>query len=457
MSDTPARKSPWQSLLRLTRGCRRLAMRTNPAKLLLLGYSFYALVGWLLLALPISQHHFVSPLDTLFTSVSAVSTTGLGTVDLNSSFSLFGEIVVLCLIQVGGVGYMTIGSFIMLARQTQLTPIRDKVTRAAFSLPNDVTPVQFIRTVVLFTFACEIVGAIALYPIFLNAGIAHPAWSAIFHSVSAFCTAGFSLNSDSFVAFQNDPALNIVISTLSLLGALGFLIAWDIWRNLTSRAPHLSYSSKVILRLTAGILFLGTVILFVTEPSIEALPQDERLMTAFFQTMTASTTVGFNTHPIDALHSNALLVMFFLMAIGASPSGTGGGLKTTTFAVMLGLMRSTLRQRRRVTFFNKPIGPSRLQLAGASVFYFMVLLTAAMFFLTLTEHGIAFAQLVFESISALGTVGLSTGITSSLSDLGKIVIIVLMMAGRVGILSFGIALALREETNEETRDHELVL
>jgi len=457
MSNTPVLKAPWRSLLRFLGGIRRLSRRTNPAKLLLIGYSLYALIGWFVLCLPLSQSRPVAPLDSLFTSVSAVSTTGLVTVDPGSTYSPFGQFVLLCLIQAGGVGYMTIGSFIMLARHARLSSMRSRMTRVTFSLPNQATPAQFIRTVILFTFACEALGALALYPVLARAGIDNPAWSAIFHSISAFCTAGFSLNPDSFEAFRDDPALNLIISALSLLGALGFLIAWDIWRNFTSRAHHLTYTSKVILRMTAILLLLGTAVFFLAEPSIASLPQDERLMAAFFQSMTASTTVGFDTHPIGTMGYPSLLILFLLMAVGASPSGTGGGLKTTTFAAMLGLLRSTLKQRRRVVFFNRPISPSRLQAAGAAVFYFMVLLTASVFILTLTEHGPHFEQLVFEAISALGTVGLSTGITGSLSDIGKLVIIILMMAGRVGILSFGIAVALHEDSEEETSDHELIL
>lgn len=457
MSKPRVLKAPWRSLLRFLGGARRFTRRTNPAKLLLLGYSLYALIGWLVLCLPISQSQPIAPLDSLFTAVSAVSTTGLVTVDPGTSFSLFGEFVLICLIQAGGVGYMTIGSFIMLARHARLSPMRTRMTRVTFSLPNEATPAQFIRTVILFTIACETLGAVALYPVLARAGIENPVWSAVFHSISAFCTAGFSLNPNSFEDFRNDPALNIILSTLSLLGALGFLIVWDVWRNLTSKAHHLSYTSKIILRMTVMLVLGGTAVFFVTEPTIAALPQDERLMSAFFQAMTASTTVGFNTHPIGEMGSPSLLILFLLMAIGASPSGTGGGLKTTTFAAMLGLMRSTLKQRRRVTFYGRPISPSRLQAAGAAVFYFMVLLTVSVFLLTLTEQQTGFERIVFEAISALGTVGLSTGITSSLSDLGKMVIIILMMAGRVGILSFGIAVALHEDTEEETTDHELVL
>ncbi|MEH6487603.1 TrkH family potassium uptake protein [Hyphomonas oceanitis] len=446
-----------RSLLETHKGARAMLLRINPAKLLVFGYVFYMLIGWALLSLPFMQNVPVRQIDNLFTAVSAVSTTGLVTVDPGSTYNIWGQIVILLLIQAGGVGYMTIGSFAMLATHERLTPIRERVTMAAFSLPNGSSPAQFVRTVILFTLICELVGAIALYAIFASEGISNPVWSAIFHSVSAFCTAGFSLNSNSFEGLAGHPGLNFVISVLSLFGAMGFLIIWDIWRNLTGRSVYLGFTSKLIIRMTAAFLLIGTIILFVAEPSIAALDPLDRLLAAFFQTMSASTTVGFNTVPIGALSHATLLVMFFLMAIGASPSGTGGGIKTTSFAAMVGLVRSTLKQRAHVRLFKRRIAASRLQAAGATFFYFMILLTLAMFLLSLTEPGAAFEVMVFECISALGTVGISMGLTGDLSVLGKLIIIILMTAGRVGILSFGIAFAMHDETPAEEADNELLL
>lgn len=446
-----------RSLMETSRGARATILRANPAKLLVFGYALYMLVGFGLLSLPWMQSEAVRTIDNLFIAVSAVSTTGLVSVDPGSTYSFWGELVVLLLIQAGGVGYMTIGSFAVLATQERLSPVREKVTKAAFSLPEGVKPAQFIRTVILFTLICEAIGALVLFFMFSDAGVENPVWSAIFHSISAFCTAGFSLNATSFEAFRDHAGINIVISSLSLFGAMGFLIIWDIWRNFTSRAFHLGFTSKVIIRMTLAFLVIGTVLLFVVEPSIAALPPHERLLASFFQTMTASTTVGFNTHPIGAMGYATLIVLFFLMAIGASPSGTGGGLKTTTFAAMLGLLRSTLKQRDGIRFFKRAIPPARLQAAGASFFYFIVLLFVALFFLSLTEPGVSLEVLMFECISALGTVGLSMGVTGDLSTLGQLIIIVLMTAGRVGILTFGIAIAMHDETEDEVEDNELLL
>ncbi|HRJ02069.1 MAG TPA: potassium transporter TrkG [Hyphomonas sp.] len=432
----------------------RLLRRLHPTQLMLAGYAFYMTLGWCLLCIPFSQAVPTNALDNLFIAVSAVSTTGLVTVDPGSTYTFFGEVVILLLIQAGGIGYMTLSSFIMLATVRHLSPLRERLARAAFTLPENIITPHFILTVAVFTLAVETIGAIVLYILFSQAGVENAVWSAIFHAVSAFCTAGFSLNANSLEGFRDNFGLNAAVSCLSILGAMGFLIVWDVWRSLTNRALSISFTSQVILRLTISFLAIGTAILFVVDAGISALPAEERLMAAFFQTMTAMTTVGFNTHPIGSLVPAAIVLLYFLMAIGAAPSGTGGGLKLTTFAAMIGLVRSTVRRRNDVSFFGRVIPPERVRLAAASSAYFVMLMTPAVFFLTLTETGADFEVLLFEAFSAIGTVGLSMGITGNLSDLGKVIIILLMFAGRVGILTFGIALASpdRAKTPQENGD-----
>ena len=432
-------------------------LRIDPAKLLLLGYLSYMIVGWALLSLPFAQEVAVSAVDALFIATSAVSTTGLVTIDPGSSFTLFGEIVILALMQVGGLGYMTVGSFTVLAVQHRLSGLRTKAVRSAFSLPPEIKPAEFLRAVIVFTLFCEALGAAALYALFLHEGVSSPLWSAIFHAVSAFCTAGFSLFPNSLESFRADGAVNIVISILSLLGAMGFLIVLDAWRTLTGQARHLGFTSKVIVRITVWFLLVGTVVLAIAEPSIRSLPMTERWLAAFFQTMSASTTVGFNTHPMGALHLAVLMVLFFLMVFGASPAGTGGGLKTTAFAALVGLVRSTLKGRDRIRFFKREVPLVKLQVATAGLAFYATLLFFAMFILLLTEPAAHFEAVMFEVISAMGTVGLSMGLTGDLSELGKIVVIILMTAGRVGILTFGIAMAAPDESREEEKDNSLVL
>jgi trk system potassium uptake protein TrkH len=238
---------------------------------------------------------------------------------------------------------------------------------------------------------------------------------------------------------------------------MGFLVVLDLWNTATGRTRHLGFTSKVILSITLWFLVLGTAALALAEPALAALPADQRLLSAFFQAMSAATTVGFDSVPIGSLSPAVLLVIVVLMLFGASPAGTGGGLKTTTFAALLGLVRSTLKGRRTVRYMKRPVPPERLQAAAAGLAYYGVLLFLAMFVLLQTESGATFESLLFEAVSAMGTVGLSTGVTGGLSDLGKLVVAVLMVAGRVGILSFGIALARHDESREEERDNELVI
>ncbi|MEL6914152.1 MAG: potassium transporter TrkG [Pseudomonadota bacterium] len=436
---------------------RRAILASHPAKLLLFCYLIYILFGWVLLALPVLQEVPVRAIDTLFIATSAVSTTGLVTVDPGTSFTFAGELVILALIQLGGLGYMTLGSFAVVSLQHRMSTLREKTAKAAFSLPDHLEPLVFVRSVVIFTLIVEAIGAAVLFAIFLSEGVDRPLWSAIFHAVSAFCTAGFSLFSTSLEAFRDDTAFNLTIAALSLLGATGFLIVVDAWRMLMGRARHLGLYSKLIVRVTFWFTVAGTVFLYVAEPTLSAFPPAERLMAAFFQTMTATTTVGFNTHPIGALSQAVLLVLIFLMVFGASPAGTGGGLKTTTFAALVGLVKSRLKGRDAVRLSKRRIPQDKLELATASLAYYFGVLLIALVLLSLTEAGTALDLLLFEAISAMGTVGLSMGITGDLTDLGKLVVIVLMTAGRVGILTFGIALAAHDESRAEEEDNELVL
>lgn len=428
----------------------------NPAKILLFGYLSYILVGWTLLCLPFAQTQFVSALDNLFIATSAVSTTGLAVIDVNANYSFFGELIILVLIQLGGMGFMTFGSFIILSTRHKMSHFRSDICRTTFALPADFKVTKFIRLVVIFSLLAELIGAVLLYSIFLYNDEPNALWSAIFHSVSAFCTAGFSLNSNSFEGYVDNAFLNIVIATLSYLGAIGFIVMVDIWHSLTGQRRHLHFASKVIVEITIWFSVLGTALFFILEPSIQSFPQWEKLLASFFQVMTAGTTVGFNTIPISSLSASVIMLLYFLMIFGASPSGTGGGLKSTTLAALWGLMRSTLKGRDKVRYQKREISPERLQMATASFVFYMGVLFIAMIFLLATEAG-GFEAILFEAISALGTVGLSMGITGDLTNIGKLIIILLMFMGRVGILTFGIAVSMRDESREEESDNDLIM
>lgn len=412
----------------------------HPIKLVLIGYASYVLLGWVLLCLPFSQRvPSPTPLDHLFTACSAVSTTGLATVSTSGSYSLFGQIVILLLIQLGGMGYMTFSSFVLLSRRRTLSEARLEVGRTVFSLPRNFVIDKFIRSVIVFTVILEGIGTVALWFAFRRHDVEYPLWNAVFHSVSAFCTAGFSLYDTSLEAFRDDFWVNAILIFLSYMGALGFIVCVDVWRRITGKVEHVTLTTKIILHTTFWITLVAVAVFFVSEPSLQTMPTDKRLLASFFQVMTALTTVGFNTVPISGLSHASLLLVSMLMIIGASPSGTGGGLKSTTFSAIIGIIKSTLKGDKEVRFWKRQIPEERLRAAVATFCMYFLMLFLGTYLLTLTEQA-PFHGIVFEAASALGTVGLSTGITATLSNVGKLIVTGLMFIGRLGPLTFGLAL-----------------
>lgn len=432
-----ARLSPLRLLARL----HHWLTRPSPVRYIAFGYLGYMAIGWALLTLPPSQAVPVAAIDTLFTAVSAVSTTGLVTVDPGTSFTRFGEVVILALIQLGGLGFMTIGSFAWAALSRPAGPLRDRVARMVFSVSATEDVRRFLRRVVVFTLTVEALGALALYPLFLAAGVPEPGWAALFHSISAFCTAGFSLFPDSLERFAADPLVLGVISVLSLLGALGFLVVSELWDRVRGRLGDLGVTSRLVLRALPILVLGGTMLLLLTEPEIRGRAPVEAVLAALFQALSAATTVGFNSIPTAGLVPAAVMVMYLLMLVGASPSGTGGGLKVTTVAVLLALVRATGRGQPDVRVFGQPVREERVRQAASMLALAMLVLGVALFLLALTED-IAFDRLLFEALSALGTVGLSLGVTGELSDAGKLVIAALMAIGRIGVLGLAVALAM---------------
>lgn len=428
----------------------------KPFQLLSLGFFSYVVIGLALLALPISQRLPVPLVDNLFTTVSAMSTTGLTTISVPDSYTFFGELVILVLMQLGGLGYMTITSFILLSRRENLSVSRRRILSTQFALPQGFWISQFVRNVVIFTLAVEALGAVPLYFQFAKAGIPNPLWSSIFHSVSSFATAGFSLNNNSLEGFRDNAVVNVVIGTLCYLGAIGFIVMQDAYLACIRKGYRITFTSKTILLMTALVLVVFSPVLMFCEPEIAHLPWPERICVSVFQIMTASSTAGFNTIPIGTLSAAALTVIIVSMVIGASPSGTGGGIKTTSFSALLGILVSIVRGRTdEITFFKRTIPTYRLMNAVASVTLYVVVLWSGIFLLSLTEHQ-DYLKLIFEAASALGTVGLSMGITSALTFAGKLVITALMFFGRVGPLTLGLSFFHASFTCATRPDEDLV-
>ncbi len=428
----------------------------DPVRFVVLGYMTYILVGFVLLCAPFMHINPVLPLDNLFIATSAVSTTGLATVTVCDGYNFWGQLVILTLIQLGGIGYMTFSSFVILSTRKNLDDRSKSIAHVVFGIPKGFRIEKFIISVIGFSFAIELFGAVGLFFVFSRAGVENPVWQAVFHSVSAFCTAGFSLLPTSFEGLAGNVWLNVVISVLSIIGAMGFIVCVDIWHLILGKEKHVTLTTKVIISITFWLIVVGSALMFLTETYGGGVAPDNRIMFSFFQAMTAQTTVGFNTVALSAMSKSSVMLLCILMIIGASPSGTGGGLKTTTFSVMWGLIKSAVKGEEGVRILGANVPEDRVKTAMASLGLYVSTLAVGTYFLTLTEPG-SFLDIFFEAASALGTVGLSMGITPGLGVLGKIVIIIMMYIGRVGPLTFGTALYVKPELIFDDEKTDLVV
>jgi trk system potassium uptake protein len=452
---TVARLATW-AVMTPPRASLRAWTRLRPVQQLVVGFALYATIGALLLCMPFAREQPAGFIDNLFNAVSAISTTGLTTVSVSDTYTFFGEFVLLALFQVGGVGFMTLSSLMILARGKQLPEAQVGILKAGFAVPHYFVMQHFLIHVVVFTAACETAGTLVLWWRFSSLGLDQPLWSAVFHSVSAFATAGFSLNNNSLEGFAGDWVVNFVIGALSYMGAIGFIVAQDVWYTIKLRERMLTFTSKVILAMTVAVFLAGTAVLFLSEPGLRALPLGERFLAAAFQIMTASSTAGFNTIPIGAMTAPGLVVVMLAMLIGASPSGTGGGIKTTSVSAILGNLVSVLRGRQSVVWLGHEVPMVRVLYAFAATSLYLIGLCLGVLMLCFTESK-PFLPIVFEAASAIGTVGLSMGITGDLSTAGKLTVISLMFAGRCGPLTIGLALLRPDQDAEQPRRDDLAI
>ena len=419
----------------------------SPQMNLVWGFFLYTLVGLFLLSIPLFHKTDVGFLDNLFIATSAISTTGLVTISIFDSYNFFGQFIIMALIQIGGIGYMTLTTYYLLFTTKKITRWHSKIIGTEFTLPNTIQIRDFIKSVIMFTVIMETIGAILFYIAFRAEGmeIIKAIWFSIFHSISSFCTAGFGLFNNGFEGFQDNTFINTTISILAISGSLGFIVITDLWYRITGKSKEISFTTKIIVYGFLFLLFLGTLLIYITEPST-TIGQDNSLMTSFFQAMSAMTTVGFNTVPIGNLTLPVLLLITFLMYIGASPSGTAGGMKITTLTAMISILKSRLFGQKKITFLNRLIPLERIYVATSTFMLYTSLIFLFSFLLSYSES-FSFNKILFEVASALGTVGLSTGITGNLSNIGKVLIIILMFIGRVGVLTFGFALLHQKDNN----------
>lgn len=407
----------------------------------------YTLLGWIVLSLPFMTRGGVGFLDNLFTSAAAVSTAGLQTVNFADSYTFLGKFVVLILIQIGGVGYMTFSSFVFLSlsQKHRLRKSQEHALSAEVKLPNTLKLSDFLWAASVFTVIAESIGAVFLFLYFQRHGygVFQAVWYSVFHSVSAFCTAGYTLWNNSLVNFTDSKTINTVMSLLALAGSMGFIVVADLFNFIRRKTKEISFTTQIIVLTTICLLAFGTFTLFVTTPSLS-------LAEAFFQTMGASTTAGFNTTDISSLSSCSVLILILIMSIGGSPSGTAGGIKTTVFASLVAIVYSHLRLNPLVTFLSHRLPVQRLYSATATVALYIVFLFVSVFLLTWTED-LPFLSLLFESTAALSTAGFSMQTTTQLSILGKLIIIATMLIGRIGVVTFSMALLASDEEDSKPK------
>ena len=420
--------------------------------ILALGFLAVILLGTVLLALPIAAKNgqSIGLFDSLFTSTSAVCVTGLVVVDTGTTFSLFGQIVLIVLIQVGGLGFMVFATMlmVMLGRKISIRGrmlIRESMNASSLSDLGSLT-----RLYLLLSLAIELIGTITLCFRFVPLyGWKHGTWMALFHSVSAFCNAGFDLfgNYASLTAFSGDPLVLLTVASLIILGGLGFSVILETARN-RQGFRNLSLHTRIVLMTTLVLLLAGTVFYWIVErTSAETLAgcsEGEKILNAFFQSVTMR-TAGFNSFDLSALRDGTKLFSSLLMMIGASPASTGGGIKTTTIAALTLLMLSVVRGESEVNVARRRLSDDISRRALAVAVLFLTTLLTGTLIISLIENGrFPLEDILFEASSAMGTVGVSAIGTPNLSSASRAILLPMMFLGRVGPLTLAVAVAKRQ-------------
>ena len=405
----------------------------------------------LLLMLPPFSVSGLSFVDALFTATSAISVTGLGVVDTGTHFTLAGKILLMILMQIGGLGQMTLSCVLFYLFGLRLSLRQQSLAKEALGQDKHINIRQLVINIVIFSMVAQIIGTLLLclrwVPQF---GWFDGLFTAMFHAVSAFNNAGFSLFSNNLIGYHSDSLVSLSLAALFISGGLGFTVVADIhetWRRKDKRRfpsfNKLKLHSKIMLVGTASLLILGTIFIFLLErnnPStLGNMPLSDQLLSSFFQSAT-SRTAGFNTINIAAMTEAGLLIMMILMLIGAGPTSTGGGLKVTTFAVALLATKAFLQQQNFASAFKRTLPWPLVTKALAIMVISALILTMAMFLLMLTENA-PFYQIMFETISAFATVGLTSGLTAELTTPGKFIMVVVMIIGRIGPLTLAYMLS----------------
>lgn len=420
----------------------------SPMKLILAGYSLIILVGSILLTLPVSARSGTwTPFsDCFFTATSATCVTGLIRYDTYTHWTLFGQLVIIGLIQIGGVGFMTVAIMVMVATRRKISLSQRALMQSSVSAPQLGGIVRMTKFIALGTAVVEGIGAVLLSFYFIpQYGMAKGIYFSVFHSISAFCNAGFDLMGGTTGKFSSLTGLadnwyvNIVIMLLIIIGGLGFFVWHDVLTN-RFRFRKLKLQSKMVLSVSFGVVFIGAAILYFTETghaAYEGMPLNERILASLFQSVT-SRTAGFNTANLAEMTDAGIFVMTCLMIIGGSPGSTAGGIKITTFWVLCISIFTTFYRKKNVEAFGRRMD-EHITRTASCVFMIYLLVTCGVAVIISTIENLPLVDALCESVSAMATVGITVGITPSLGMVSKLLLAFLMLCGRVGSVTMLLA------------------
>ena len=421
-------------------------------QIILLSFLVTVLLGSLLLSLPISSASgkSVPYLDALFTATTSACVTGLVTLPTVSTWSIFGQAVILILIQIGGLGIITIMSGLMILLHRKMGIGDRLLIQDAFNLNTMSGLVKFVKNVLCGTLIIEGIGALLYMTVFVPEFGARGIWISVFNSISAFCNAGIDVIAEnSLCNYATNPLINAVTSALIILGGLGYIVWWDVLRVIKSRTGknrrifrHLTLHSKIAITVTAGLILVGAALVLILEynnpQTIGEMSLFDKIQVAFFQSVTTR-TAGFASVPQENLTNATAAFSLILMMIGGSPVGTAGGMKTVTVAVLLCSALATVRNKNSATLFGRRVSEDSIKKAVAVAVTFLVICATSTLLLLATSDAPAL-DVVYETVSATATVGLSRNLTATLDSFGKLIIIFTMYLGRVGPISLAVAL-----------------
>lgn len=438
---------------------RKSTSKLNPSQMMVVGFAAVILIGAILLSLPIATQtgERTSFLDSLFTATSAVCVTGLVVVDTATHWNFFGQIVIIILIQTGGLGFMTITTLFSLIVKKRINLKERLLIQESLNQIDLSGLVKLTRYILLMTFVIEGIGALILSTVFIpQFGFIRGSWYSIFHAISAFCNAGFDLMGNvtgpysSLMYYVNNTTITLAISALIILGGLGFPVILDIVKN--KKISKLNMHSKIVLISTSILIVVGMLFIFIVEyknvGTLGNLSLKGKILASLFQSVTIR-TAGFATIDLTILHQATLFIMMIFMFVGASPASTGGGVKTTTIAVLILTVKSFLLGKEDIEVFGRRITSSTVRKSVGIFFVGVLAVLTGILLIVLIEPEFDLLEASFEVVSALATVGLSIGGSSNLTFIGKLLIVIYMFMGRVGLLTIFLALVAKNTVNKQ--------